>query len=106
MKNIESYCYYKIDPEKADIFKVLAEKIFDLYSGRRGCLSYRFSVCLDTERKNTAMESGEFTDLKTFHDLRETIEKQNPEIFGALDAVILGGLKARKYEFFTSLLAS
>ena len=106
MGTVEFYCYYKIDPEKSDIFNILAKKIFDLYSDRRGCLSYRCSIGLDPERKNTAMESGEFTDLKTFHELRETIEKQNPEIFGALDAVIQGGLKARKYEFFTSLLTS
>lgn len=103
MNKVEFYCYYKIDPEKIDIFKLLAKKIFDLYSGRRGCLSYRFSIGVDMEKSNTAMESGEFTDIKTFREMRETIERQNPEIYGGLDAVIQGGLKARKYEFFTTL---
>ncbi|KAB2881182.1 hypothetical protein F9K33_01545 [bacterium] len=103
MSNIDYYCYYKIDLEKLEIFNVLAKKITELYSNHSGCLSYRFSLGLDPDKKNTAMESGQFSDIKTFHEIKENIETQNPEIFGALDAAIPGGLKARKYEFFTSL---
>lgn len=103
MYNIEYYCYYKIDLEKSDIYKVLTKKIFELYSKHPGCRSYRFSMGIDSNKKNTAMESGEFADVKTFFEIKENIESQNPEIFGALDAIIQGGLKSKKYEFFTSL---
>ncbi|MBL7995826.1 hypothetical protein JNM05_10700 [bacterium] len=103
MSNIDYYCYYKIDPEKLETFNVLAEKITELFSNHSGCLSYRFSLGLDPDKNNTAMESGQFSDIKTFHEIKENIEKQNPEIFGALDTIIQGGLKARKYEFFKAL---
>ncbi|MBL7961683.1 hypothetical protein JNL27_15735 [bacterium] len=103
MKTIDCYCYYKIDIEKLEIFKILAKKISELYSDQSGYRPYRFSIGIDPDKKNTAMESGQFSDIKTFHEIKKNIEKQNPEIFGALDATIQGGLKARKYEFFTSL---
>lgn len=103
MKNIDCYCYYKIDLEKLETFKILAKKIAELYSNYSECQFYRFSIGLDSERKNTVMESGQFSDVKTFHEIKKNIETQNPEIFGSMDAAIPGGLKARKYEFFTSL---
>jgi hypothetical protein len=103
MDYIEFYCYYKIDLEKSEIFNVLAKKITELFTNHSGCLSYRFSLGLDPDKKNTAMESGQFSDIKTFHEIKKNIETQHLEIFGAMDATIQGGLKARKYEFFTSL---
>lgn len=101
--SIDFYCYYKFDPAKFENFRSLAKKITELYIKNPGCKSYRFSIGIDPERQNTAMESGQFGDVDTFHKLKDHIETRNSEIFAALDAVIQGGLKARKYEFFTSL---
>jgi hypothetical protein len=103
METVDFYCYYKIDSGKLDNFRSLAKKITELYIKNSECKSYRFSIGIDPGRQNTAMENGQFVDVDTFHKLKEHIETGNSEIFAALDAVIQGGLKARKYEFFSSL---
>lgn len=103
MSQVDFYCYYKIDPIKLEVFRSLAKKIADLYITNSECKNYRFSIGIDPERQSTAMESGQFADVDSFQELNDHIEKQNPEIFAALDAIIQGGLKARKYEFFTDL---
>lgn len=103
MKTVDFFCYYNILPEKLDEFRTLAKTITKLYRSQPEYHSFKFSARQDPDRKNTVMESGTFDDRKNFNQFQAKIESEYPEIFRELDSLITGGLKARKYEFFTDL---
>lgn len=100
---VDVYCYYRIDVSMESEYRNLARRFQEKYLFRPECLLYQFRRSLDPRRPDTVMECGTFRDRASYEFARADVERRYPELLQRLDQIIVGGLEARKFEFFQAL---